>query len=97
MSGVDLAILKAHVSATDFTDDDVLLQRYLDASEAQIAAYLRRDLDSEFLDGWPEPVQQAVLLLAAIYYERGDAVTDMQGEGMPAMVKSLLASFRDLS
>jgi hypothetical protein len=94
MSGIDLATLKAHVIADDFTDDDTLLQGYLEASEAHVEAYLRRDMATDYPDGWPAPTDQAVLLLAAYFYaNRGDDADALEG-GYPDWFKVLLAPYR---
>ena len=94
-SGVTLDDIKAHVVAVDFSDDDALLQGYLTAAEEWVAAYLRRDMSAAFPDGWPAPVQQAVKLMVARFYEHR---IDDADAGAPLVVQSglkdMLAPYR---
>jgi hypothetical protein len=97
MSEVALSTLKEHVGASGFTDDDVLLQGYLDASELHVVNHLRRDMATDFPDGWPADVTQAALLLAAHFYDNRGGQADATGQGLPVWFRDLLAPYRDLS
>lgn len=97
MVQISAADLKPHLSvADDDTGNDTLIDGYIAAAEDWAAKYLRRDLDTEFPDGWPASILQAVRLLVAHWFEHREAVSDAPG-GVPVPygVKSLCAPYRD--
>ncbi|WP_299686696.1 head-tail connector protein [uncultured Tateyamaria sp.] len=82
--------------ALNHNGDDVLLQSYIDAAEAHVVRYVRRDLDSEFPSGWPADILQAVRLLVAHYYRfREAAVIAATASEVPMGVKALLEPHRN--
>ncbi|WP_339112906.1 head-tail connector protein [Thioclava sp. GXIMD2076] len=89
---VDLADVKSFCQI-DFTDRDVEIQGHLSTALTFVADYLRRDMDADYPDGWPDPCKQSVRLLVW-HWLFGKAEADV---GMPPTVKSLLAQYRDLS
>lgn len=97
MSQLSPADIKPHLAlpAAD-TGDDVLIQDYIDASEAHVVKHLRRDLDIEFPTGWPHPIKQAVRLLVGHFYNNREAVVSGPVFELPVGVKMLLAPWRDL-
>ncbi|SMP32156.1 head-tail connector protein [Shimia sagamensis] len=97
MSKPDLDALKQVVTATDFDDDDDLLTSFLDAACAHVETFLRRNLATDFPGGWPKPIAQAALLLAAHFYEHRGQLSEASESGMPTMVKDLLAGYRSLA
>lgn len=93
---VTLAEIKDHVSAPLSGADDSQLQGYLDAAGVWVEAYLRRDLDTDFPDGWPPPVGMAIMLMVAHWYDnRGAAGEDMTEIAFGA--RKMLNPYRDLS
>lgn len=97
MSHLSPAAVKPHLAiAADDTGDDDLIQDNIDAAEAHVAKYLRRDLDTEFPGGWPADILQAVRLLVGHYYANREAVVVGQASELPLGVKALLAPWRDM-
>lgn len=97
MSELQLSDVKSHVSGVD--DDDLKLQGFIDAAEAHVVNYLRRDMGVDFPDGWPEPIKQAVRLLVAFFYDNrgGSAEENGSNAEVPFWFKELLMPYRDLS
>lgn len=93
--GVDLAQIKAQVQAEESTADDVLLSAYLASAIAFVDAHLRRDLEADFRDGWPAPMDQAVRLIVGHWYSHRSAV-DKSAAAVPFGVKDMLAPYRNL-
>lgn len=65
MATVDLELLKKHVHADDFTDDDEYLQHLLGAAEQYVCTATNRTKDELLEAGggdFPAMLQQAVLL-----------------------------------
>lgn len=96
MSRPTLSQLKPLVSAEEFDDDDTMLQSFLDAAIESVAQYLRRDLDVDYPSGWPAPIQNSALILAAYYNEKLGSLAE-EAAGMPAIVTDPIASYRNLS
>lgn len=91
MTAVTLDKLKAHLNVT-IDDDDGLLTDKLAASKAWVAGYTASDVDA---DGTPEPVNEAVLQLAASLYENREInLVGVQAQQLPFGFLDLLASFR---
>lgn len=97
MSQLSPADIKPHLAlpAGD-TGDDLLIQDYINAAEAHVVAYTRRDLDTEFPSGWPAPVLQAVRFLVGHFYANREAVAATGRSEVPLGVKAMLAPWRDL-
>lgn len=96
---IPLIRLKQHVRADDFTDDDDLLQAYLNAAiEATLRATNRSLEELMALGGglMPLPVQQAVLLLAGHWYNQREAVSAGQMHAVPYGYDALVKPFRRL-
>ncbi|SFR40517.1 uncharacterized phage protein (possible DNA packaging) [Yoonia tamlensis] len=96
-SAVNLADIKAHLRV-DHADEDTVIGRYLSAAQAYVSRYLRRDLDTEFPDGWPFEADQAVRLLTCHWYEHREPTADGgAGSALPHAVKDLLSGLRCLA
>lgn len=76
------------------TEEDVLIQQFLDSAKDYIARYTRRDLDAEFGPEFPASLLQAQRLLVAHYYRFREAGTPGASDDIPFGVKDLLADFR---
>jgi len=88
---VTLADAKAHCRV-DFDDDDALIERFMAAASAHLAA-IGVDMDADPL---PEPLNVAVLLMTGHFYEHREAVT--AGVCMvetPFAVDRLIAPYRE--
>lgn len=105
MSLVDISLVKKHVEAADFTDDDDKLEVYQAAAEAIITEYVDRAIYAK--DGTAPsgddgtaieitaPITAAVLLLVEDMYEnRGSDTWDAEGAMLPRTVRALLAPYR---
>lgn len=94
----------------DHTDDDAILPIYISAASRRILTYLGGQagdlltIDSppnsppDDLDGVPEEVQLAVILLTGIFYRQpdGDEAENFDAVGeLPKPVKALLYQLRD--
>ncbi|GAB1717545.1 MAG: Uncharacterized phage protein [Nitrobacter sp.] len=94
MAFATLEQLKAQTNTT-FNDDDDVLQHYLDSAEEYVRGFL--DVDPEAQDPplpVPDTVNQAVLLIAAGWYEtRENAVPDTLRE-IPFGARELLNQVR---
>lgn len=103
MATVDLALLKKHVNADDFTADDTYLQHLLDAAEAHVigmtnrtAAELMVPGSSEGTTVLPAQLQQAVIMLAGHWYNQREAVSGVQMAEVPHSLQALVKPFRQL-
>jgi len=97
---VCLDLLKKQVRADDFTADDKLLQMYLDTATATVIAATNRTYEE--LQGMtsngelPLQVQQAILMLAADWYNQREDTTNLSANAVPNGVRMLVAQFRKL-
>ena len=71
---ITLQQAKDHLRVID-TDEDALIQSYIDAAEAHVGKYLDRPLDPWNDEGDPVPdnVRQAILLAIGDFYENREA------------------------
>lgn len=93
MSVVTLAELKAQLSWLDDLGDldNELMQAKLDAAEDHIA----RMLGFAFTEGtMPAALRQAVLMLAAFWYENREAATDGARVTLPFGVEEIVREYR---
>lgn len=100
MAVVNLELFKKHVNADDFTEDDDLLQVYLDAAEAYVVAATNRTLDElTEIGGGTFPVQlsQAIMLLAADSYNNRENSQSMQFREVPYGATAMIKQFRKLA
>jgi len=93
---VDLASLKAHCNVTG-TDDDAVLTRLLSAASKHVENVLGYDLDDtdELPEGAPADLEQAVLMLAADWYENREAtLVGVTAQEVPFGVARILDEYR---
>ena len=93
---IDLEALKAHCNVT-FDEDNALLDRLLAASIRHVQSVLGFAIDdtTEFPAGTPEDVEQAVLMLAAHWYEnREGSIVGVSAIEVPFGVADILANHR---
>jgi uncharacterized phage protein (predicted DNA packaging) len=95
---VDLALLKQHVMADDFEDDDTLLTTYAEAAENAVFHEIHRTLEEieEAFSGVPVELKVAVMQLAAHWYNQREAVAGSSMFVVPASFKLLLKPFTKL-
>jgi len=94
---LDLSDLKTRCNVT-ISADDMLLARMLVAAEKHTEAQLGFALDdeTEFPDGTPEDVEQAVLMLAAWWYEqRESALVGVTAQTVPHGYEDIIRNHRN--
>lgn len=100
MAVLSLEILKKHVNADDFTDDDRYLEALLEASTQAVLNEIRRSRDEIMEIGggeWPAPVAHAILLLAGHFYNQREAVSSAQMHEVPCGLTALLLPYAKLT
>lgn len=101
MATVDLELLKKHVRADDFNDDDEYLAHLLEAAEQYVCSATNRTAE-ELLEmggggSMPSMLQTAVLLLAGHWYNQREAVSGVQMTEVPYTLNALIKPFRKLA
>ena len=100
MATVDLELLKKHVRADDFADDDDYLAFLLDAAEQHVCNATNRKAEELLEMGGgvlPATLQQAVLLTAGHWYNQREAVSGVQMAEVPYTVQALIKPYRKLA
>jgi hypothetical protein len=95
---LDIMLLKKQVRADDFHQDDAYLQHLLDAATDTVVTYTNRKRE-ELVDGednLPKMLQQAVLMLAAHWYNQRESVSAVAMHEVPDAVQTLVKPFRRL-
>lgn len=90
MSAVSLPDLKAHLNLDHDLDDDLLTLK-LDAAEEHVAAIIGAPIPA---DPVPATIRQAILMLAAHWYENREAALPGAPFAVPFGVHDLLQSHR---
>lgn len=99
MASVDISLLKQHVRADDFSEDDQYLQHLLEAAEQYVCDATNRTTD-ELLklggEALPVTLQQAVLMIAGHWYNQREAVSGVQMAEVPYTLQALIKPYRKL-
>lgn len=97
MTQILVADMKPLVSLSQGdTGHDTLLAGSIASAEAMFAMYLRRDLDTEFPDGWPADLLQALKVQVSYWYDQSFGGSGSETNTMHQGVKDLLAPHRNL-
>ena len=100
MATVDISLLKQHVKADDFCDDDLYLAHLLDAAEQYVTEATNRSSDELLAMGdgehLPATLQQAILLIAGHWYNQREAVSGVQMAEVPYTLQALIKPYRKL-
>lgn len=97
MSVVTLALFKKHVRADDFADDDVYLQHLIDTAEVAVITATNSSVAELSVDGeFPLPLKQAIMMLAAHWYNQRESVSTSQMHEVPDALQSLIKPYRTL-
>ena len=91
MSRVSLELLKKHVRADDFADDDIYLTHILKAAEQQVEGllnYTPEELATIADEDWPDTLRHAVLLRAGTMYAYRE---DVDSGALAPLPNSLMA------
>lgn len=100
MPGVNLELLKKHVRADDFSDDDDYLAHLLmTAQETVISSTARTEQELCALNGgtFPLMLDQAILLVAGHWYNQREAVASVNMQEVPYTLQALVKPFRKLT
>lgn len=99
MAVVSLALFKKHVRADDFADDDTYLSHLLEVAEVSVINATNRT-EQELTDGnagkFPAPLQHAIMMLAAHWYNQRESVSSVQMHEVPDSLQSLVKPYRKL-
>lgn len=99
MAVVSLALFKKHVRADDFADDDEYLSHLLEVAEETVIIATNRT-GQELLDGnngvVPAPLQHAIMMLAAHWYNQRESVSSVQMHEVPDSLQALVKPYRKL-
>lgn len=98
MTALNLELLKKHVKADDFAGDDDYLQYLLDTAEEAVIQATNRERE-DLMGGLcelPAQLQQAILMLAAHWYNQREGVAGAQMHEVPCSMQSLIKPFRKL-
>lgn len=97
---VDLELLKKHVRADDFSEDDEYLSHLLEAAEEYVVTATHRTEEELAAlgggEGLPVSLQHAVLLVAGHWYNQRESVSGMPMSEVPYTVQALIKPFRKL-
>lgn len=99
MAVVSLALFKKHVRADDFADDDEYLAHLIDAAEVSvITATNRTEVELTALNNgeFPAPLRQAVMMLAAHWYNQRESASTTQMHQVPDTLQALIKPYRKL-
>ena len=100
MATVDLELLKKHVRADDFADDDDYLAHLLDAAEQYVCTATNHKAEELLEMGGgvlPATLQQAALLIAGHWYNQREAVSGVQMAEVPYTLQALIKPYRKLA
>ena len=93
-----LTLFKSHIRV-DFSDDDALLQHLLESATDIIVRGTNRTSDEllKMGDGTlPQPLQQAIMMLAAHWYNQPEAAAGTQMAAVPYGIEALTKPYRKL-
>ena len=98
MAVVRLDVFKKHVRADDFADDDDYLTELLETAESAVIKATNRSKDElEQMEGkFPPMLKQAMMMLAAHWYNQRESVSTVQMHAVPDALQALIKPFRKL-
>ena len=100
MACIDLELLKRHVRADEFADDDEYLQVLLDTAERYVIHATNRSYAElkglECDGGIPLPLRHAILMLAGHWYNQREGVATASMQEVPYSMQALIKPYRKL-
>lgn len=99
MGEVSLDLFRMHVRTDDYTEDDALKQHYLDAAESAVTRTTQRTAEELRQKGggaYPVELRQAIMLLAAHWYNQRESVSQTQMHEVPDSIRSLILPYRKI-
>lgn len=100
MAVIDLDLFKKHVRSDEFSDDDAYMQHLLDAAEELVTSYTNRTEDELIAIGdgiFPVSLQQAILMLAAHWYNQRESDSTTQMHEVPDSMSAIVKRFCKLT
>lgn len=93
--------MKKWVRADEFSDDDEILEQLTEAAETFVIQKTNRTYDELVLmfedgKGFPKPLQQAVLMLVAHWYNQPEAVASTPSNEVAYSLQALITPYRRL-
>lgn len=98
---VTLDEAKKHLNVEEeYTEDDTLIEMYIDVAEAKVAKELCVKVEElatleEGSELIPHPIKQAILLNVGMYYASREELTYTQSKPLEQGSKYLIALYRD--
>lgn len=99
MAIVNLNLFKRHVRADDFAEDDEYLEHLLEVAEETVIGYTHRtEAELVKMGGgqMPKAIEQAVMFLAAHWYNQREGVSTTQMHQVPDTMDVLIKPYRKL-
>ena len=97
MAVVTLEQIKVHLNLTG-SDDDALLNDKVAAAQDHVERLLGFQIETEYPDGGPPSLKQAVLMLASWWYEQREAaLTGTIVASVPHGVQEIVTEYRKWS
>ena len=96
MAHTPLKLLKSHVRADDFEDDDAYLASILEVAESAVIRRTNRPEEDLLVMGggqFPKELTHAVLLLAGEWYAQREAASSGERRPIPFGVDALIRPF----
>ena len=100
MSVVNLELLKKHTRTDDYSDDDDLLQHYLETAEEFVVRSTPRSVEelTQMNGGeFPRSLCQAILMTAAHWVNQRESVAGVAMSEVPYSLQALVKPWRKLS
>lgn len=100
MGLVSLTLFKQHVRADEFADDDAYLEHILDTASVAVISATHRTAEELVELGageLPLPLAQAVMMLAAHWYNQRESVSSVQMYEVPDSLQALVKPYRKLA
>jgi hypothetical protein len=92
---LNITNLKLHLNIeSDYSDDNTILQSFLDSATLAVWNYL--DIDSG-VTLYPNNINQAIILLAAHFYNNRNMISMAQGTELPYTFKFLLSPYKSIT
>ena len=99
MSVVSFALFKKHVRSDDFSADDDYLQYLIDTAEVTVITWTNRTAKELYaMNGGEFPLMliQAIMVLAANWYNQRESVSNTELHEAPDSLQALIKPFRKL-
>lgn len=98
---VSFELFKKHTRTDDYNTDDDSLASYLEAATVHVTTATNRSEDELFEMGggnsYPLPLQQAIFMLAAHWFNQRESVSSTQMYEVPDALQALIKPYRKLS